>query len=37
MSLLAMTNGQFWTLVAIVVVCLVFGVLVLSGDDDWFA
>lgn len=36
MILLAMTEGQFWTLVAIIAVCLVFGVLVI-GDDDWFA
>lgn len=34
--MLAMTSGQVWTLLLIIVIVLVFGVFVVSSDTDWF-
>lgn len=34
--MLAMTSGEFWTVVAIVAIALVFGVLVITSDTNWF-
>lgn len=36
MNALAMTSGEAWTLVLIIVIALVFGVLVVTNDTDWF-
>ena len=34
--MLAMSSGEAWTLVLIIVIALVFGVLVVTSDTDWF-
>ncbi len=31
-----MTEGEVWTLVIIVGLALVFGVIVITSDSDWF-
>lgn len=36
MTLLAMTEGEVWTLIIIILLVLFFGVLVITDDSDWF-